>query len=371
VKAEWRSVTVGDILWLEYGKPLPNAKRVDDGRYPIYGANGVKGRTNRCYYDRSSIIVGRKGSAGELNLSDGGFWPLDVTYFVKLRGEDDLKFVWYLLTRLNLPSLAKGVKPGINRNEVYSIPVSIPSKKEQERIVAILDKAFEGIATAKTNIEQNKQNVQRFLSEYRERAFETKDRDWDQKSLGETCILRSGTTLPKQLERDTGEIPYLKVADMNLNENRDGITSSSRYVAQNSINQSNLLPTGTTIFPKRGGAILTNKKRLTTRVICADLNIMGVTPRNQILPEYLFNYFLQLDLRMINNGSSIPQINNYSIEPLLIRFPKSLAEQRAVVTKISSIASGTQALVSAYDRRLSALEELKQSLLHQAFTGKL
>src|SRR5882762_7187962 len=148
---------------------------------------------------------------------------------------------------------------------------------------------------------------------------------------------RSGTTLAKKLEKASGEIPYLKVADMNISDNPDGITSSSRFVNKTDVNASNLLPVGTTIFPKRGGAILTNKKRLTQRVICADLNIMGVTPKSGLLPEFLFNYFLRLDLREINNGSSIPQINNYSIEPLLIAFPSSIKEQRAIVVKLASL----------------------------------
>lgn len=130
-------------------------------------------------------------------------------------------------------------------------------------------------------------------------------------------------------------------------------------------------PIGTTIFPKRGGAILTNKKRITERVICADLNIMGVTPKSGLLPEFLFNFFLRLDLREINNGSSIPQINNYSVEPLLIAFPKSTAEQQAIVAKLNSFSEETQRLTFIYQQKLAALEELKKSLLHQAFSGQL
>jgi type I restriction enzyme S subunit len=131
------------------------------------------------------------------------------------------------------------------------------------------------------------------------------------------------------------------------------------------------LPAGTTIFPKRGGSILTNKKRLTARVICADLNIMGVTPKTCLLPEFLFNYFLGVDMRRINNGSSIPQINNYSIEPLLISFPASLPEQQQIVTVLESLSAATQRLASLYERKLAALEALKKSLLHQAFSGEL
>ncbi|QHE77033.1 restriction endonuclease subunit S [Hydrogenophaga sp. PBL-H3] len=128
--------------------------------YPAYGANGEKDRTDKYYKDQPSIIVGRKGSAGEITKTEVKYWPLDVTYFAEFdRQRYDLQFLYYLLTTLDLPSLAKGVKPGINRNEVYGVPVMVPSLPEQRRIVAILDEVFEGIATAKANAEKNLHNA--------------------------------------------------------------------------------------------------------------------------------------------------------------------------------------------------------------------
>jgi type I restriction enzyme S subunit len=372
MKNGWKEMHVGEILQLEYGKPLDESDRKPNGRFPVYGANGEKDRTDKFYCKNPSIIVGRKGSAGEINLTEEIFWPLDVTYFVKFdEKKHDLRFLYYLLTKLDLPKLAKGVKPGINRNEVYSIVVKAPSLSEQQRIVGILDEAFEAIATAKANAEKNLQNARAIFESHLHSVFTQRGEGWVKETIGDVCILRSGTTLPKEIEKSSGEIPYLKVADMNISENLNGVTCSSRYVNKNDVNASNLLPIGTTIFPKRGGAILTNKKRLTERVICADLNIMGVTPRTGLLPEFLFNFFLQLDLREINNGSSIPQINNYSIEPLTITFPTSITDQKAIVDKLESLSVETERLESIYHQELAALDALKKSLFNQAFSGKL
>jgi type I restriction enzyme, S subunit len=185
------------------------------------------------------------------------------------------------------------------------------------------------------------------------------------------CVLRSGTTLPKEIEKPSGEIPYLKVADMNLKDNVNGIIASSRYVNEQDVAARHLFPMGTTIFPKRGGAILTNKKRLTKRVICADLNIMGITPKSGLLPEFLFHFFLTLDLREINNGSAIPQINNYTMEPIPIAFPASTAQQQEIVDRLSALSAGLRPLDAIYRKRLAALAALKSSLLHQAFNGAL
>ncbi len=155
MKTNWQTKKLGEIIKLEYGKPLPKSKRKLDGKYPVYGANGIKSRSNSYFFERSSIIVGRKGSAGELNLVDGNFWPLDVTYFVTFDTKKyDLKYLYNLLCTLNLPRLAKGVKPGINRNDVYSIEVTVPELSEQKRIIKKLDAVFLKIENVRSNTEQ-------------------------------------------------------------------------------------------------------------------------------------------------------------------------------------------------------------------------
>ncbi len=139
-KDAWKEQRIGQILKLEYGKPLDKAHRKKKGLYPVYGANGEKARSDKYYFDKPSIIVGRKGSAGEVNFTESKFWPLDVAYFVTFdEHEYDLRFLYHLLLTLDLPSLARGVKPGINRNEVYAKVVKVPSLLEQQRIVAKLD----------------------------------------------------------------------------------------------------------------------------------------------------------------------------------------------------------------------------------------
>jgi type I restriction enzyme S subunit len=168
----WEVRKLGEVIKLEYGKPLPDDKRNPSGAYPVYGANGEKGRTNEFYHNKETIILGRKGSAGELNLTEEKFWPLDVTYFVTFDEKKyDLVFLYHLLSLLELPKLAKGVKPGINRNEVYSIIVQIPPLPEQQRIVTILDEAFASIAKTKAKAEQNLKNAKELFESYKNELF--------------------------------------------------------------------------------------------------------------------------------------------------------------------------------------------------------
>ena len=161
-------------------------QRPDERR--AYGANGEKNRTDKFYFNKPSIIIGRKGSAGEINLTEPKFWPLDVTYFVTFDEQrHDLRFLYYLLTRLDLPRLAKGVKPGINRNEVYSQVAKIPPLAEERRIVGILDKAFDGIATAKANTEKNIISANALLESYLQAIFRQRGEGWVEKRLEEIC----------------------------------------------------------------------------------------------------------------------------------------------------------------------------------------
>ena len=115
----------------------------------------------------------------------------------------------------------------------------------------------------------------------------------------------------------------------------------------------------------------TNKKRLALVDMCADLNIMSVIPSDQLTPEFLFLFFLTVDMRKLGTGSSIPQINNYDIAPLAISFPTSKKKQQELTVYFEATRYECETLASLYERKLAALDELKKSLLHQAFTGAL
>jgi type I restriction enzyme S subunit len=259
----------------------------------------------------------------------------------------------------------------ISRSKLAQVAIPVPPLPEQKRIVGILDEAFDGIATAKANAEKNLQNARALFESHLQAVFTQRGEGWVERTIGDTCVLKSGTTVSAVFEKSEGDIPYLKVADMTHEENMNQIVTSSRFLNEEDVGKNAVLPPGTTIFPKRGGAILTNKKRLTSVPICADLNIMGVIPNKSLLPQYLYFYFLNVDMRQLGSGSSIPQINNYDIAPLVITYPESKKTQTEITDQLTSLSAETQRLESIYQQKLAALEALKKSLLHQAFSGQL
>jgi len=144
IPRSWARCTLGDVLELNYGKSLGKELRRDDGKFVAFGANGPIARTDSSLVAQDGIVIGRKGSAGAVNLVRGPFWPTDVTYFVPdgQFGAFDLKYLEYLLTSLNLPALSGGIKPGLNRKEAYKLPVGLPPLKEQVRIAAKVTELF-------------------------------------------------------------------------------------------------------------------------------------------------------------------------------------------------------------------------------------
>jgi type I restriction enzyme S subunit len=136
----WEPKLLGEILSFEYGDNLPAHKRSESGEFPVYGSNGVVGTHNVAFVHKPCIVIGRKGSAGALNLCQtSGCCVTDVAYYcIPPRGVD-LIFAYWLLRSLGLDSLGKGIKPGLNRNEAYELSVVLPPLLEQERIVAKVD----------------------------------------------------------------------------------------------------------------------------------------------------------------------------------------------------------------------------------------
>jgi type I restriction enzyme, S subunit len=137
--ANWREGFLRDAFNFEYGDNLPAPKRSQSGEYPVYGSNGIVGTHVNYLTKEPAIIVGRKGSAGALNIANGPSWTTDVAYFVRPPKDIDLRFTYYLFSTLRLDALGKGIKPGLSRKEAYALPIALPPLAEQKRIVAKVD----------------------------------------------------------------------------------------------------------------------------------------------------------------------------------------------------------------------------------------
>lgn len=151
----WPRIKLGEILSLEYGKPLKETNR-DGGEYPVFGSNGIVGWHSKYLVEGPFIIVGRKGSAGEVTFSSTSGYPINTTFFVHLRNtkENNLDFIFHLLSSADLGRIntQSGV-PGLNRNDAYQVEVSLPPIEVQEKIV-------EDIKEIQNIVDANKQLIE-------------------------------------------------------------------------------------------------------------------------------------------------------------------------------------------------------------------
>lgn len=282
----------------------------------------------------------------------------------------DKYFIYYYLLSKEREIIGKegAVFPSISKKEIEEISILLPPLPTQQRIVKILDTTFAKIDTIKQNAERNLQNAKELFQSLLKKELNGKNK-WPVTKIIEVCTLKSGNSLSQTLFSEKGEIPYIKVAEMNLVENIPQITSSPYMVKRKNVLKA-IFPKGSIIFPKRGGAIATNKKRITNVEICADLNIMGIIPNNTIKSEYLYYYFLNVDLGKLSNGTTIPQINNGDIAPLKIFLPP-LSEQEQIVTKLDSLSEKCKELENNYRQTITDCDEMKKSILAKAFNGEL
>ena len=162
----WLKTTFGDVFELKYGKGLPAKRRSNEG-YPVYGSNGIVGNHSVPLTNGPTLIVGRKGSIGEVHLSDDKCWPIDTTYFIDDFFGQPPVFWLKLIATMPLSDLNRATAlPGLNRNDVYRLPISLPPLNEQKRIVAKIEelqshsrRAKEALETIPDLLDQLRQSI--------------------------------------------------------------------------------------------------------------------------------------------------------------------------------------------------------------------
>lgn len=138
--SEWNTYKWGDLISLEYGKPIPD-KNLLDGQYPVYGTNGRIGTSNLTpLCKHPSIIVGRKGAYRGVHYSNKPFSVIDTAFFVEPKTSIlDLKWAYYKLLTVNINKMDSGSAiPSTDRYEIYSLSVELPPLEEQRQIAGIL-----------------------------------------------------------------------------------------------------------------------------------------------------------------------------------------------------------------------------------------
>jgi type I restriction enzyme M protein len=172
-----------DVCTLEYGASLPKEKRID-GAFPVVGSNGITGYHNAYLVEGPTIVVGRKGSAGEVTFIAKNCFPIDTTYYVKQTdpNESDIAYLYWILKGLNLPALRGGAGiPGLNRTDVYQAHrLPLPPLDVQQEIAAEIEGYQNVIDGARAVLDNYRPHI-------------SIASNWPMMELGEACDVRDGT----------------------------------------------------------------------------------------------------------------------------------------------------------------------------------
>jgi type I restriction enzyme S subunit len=135
----WQQLQLGDVVRLKRGHDLPTSERLP-GDVPIVSSSGVTGFHNVAKVAGPGVVTGRYGTLGEVHYIEEDYWPLNTALYVEDFKGSHPRFVAYLLKTLDLGNQnAAGAVPGVNRNALHQIRVTIPALDAQRRIARVLE----------------------------------------------------------------------------------------------------------------------------------------------------------------------------------------------------------------------------------------
>lgn len=341
----------------------------------VHGAKGLR------RFPSGTILFPKSGASTFLNhrvmMQVDGSVSSHLATIAARRELAEPRYLLYFLATVQAQDLVQDhAYPSLNLPLIAGIEVPLPSLPEQRRIVAILDEAFEGIATAKANAEKNLQNARELFGRLSAAVLNQLapiSRTTTLEEVAESgCSLSYGIVQPG--DEVAGGLPIVRPVDLNDGVVMlDGLKRIDPALAK-SYERTTL----------KGNDILLCVRGTTGALAMADSELAGANVTRGIVPIRFdeaqisqdFGYCLmrsepvQMQIQAKTYGTALMQINIRDLRQLTLPVPPK-QEQDMAVKRFIELKAATDQLVETYQRKLTALDELKKSLLHQAFSGQL
>jgi restriction endonuclease S subunit len=411
----WVKTPLGNLFQFNYGKSLPERSRSGEG-FSVYGSNGFVGYHSSALTSGETLIIGRKGSVGEVHFSDESCFPIDTTYYIDQFHDMPSKYWLYQLKNLRLRELNKATAiPGINREDVYSIEISLPPLNEQKRIADKLDELFVRVDACRDQLDHVSLILKRFrqsvlftatsgeLTEDWRAERESLDLDheiekastefsfvdascfgdfsfpinWTIARLGEIAEITGGITKDSKKQNLTDEeLPYLRVANV-----QRGFFDLSEIktirVPQKRI-EGLLLNPGDILFNEGGDLDKLGRGWVWDGEIerCTFQNhVFRVRLHDENFAPKFFSWYGNLRgadyfLSVGKQTTNLASINKSLLSALPIVIPPS-EEQQEIVRRVEALFSYADQLESLHRSACEQIERLIPALLDKAFRGEL
>ena len=353
MKSGWAIKKLGEVCELINGKNQSEVAN-PSGKYPIYGSGGVMGRADDFRCPAGCTIIGRKGSINNPLYVTEPFWNVDTAYALSPTGVES-KFLYYFCLSFDFSKLDCGTTiPSLTSAIVKDVDIPIPPLAEQKRIVAKIDAAFEKIDKLKANAERNLANAKELFQSALEEAMRPK-KGWVEKRLGEVCEILDSKRKPiTKKDRVAGPIPYY------------GATSVQDHVRDYIFDEPLVLlgEDGAKWGAGDKSAYMIEGKSWVNN------HAHVLRPMPSLLRPWLTYYLVASDLSEFISGTTVPKLNQERMRLIPIPMPP-VSEQQLVVKQLDFLAEKIKLLDSHYTRQIADCAEMRQSVLREAFEGRL
>ena len=263
-------------------------------------------------------------------------------------------------------------RPRVRITAVRELPIAVPPLPEQKRIVAILDEAFAGIAAAVANAERNLANARELFESHLNAVFTQKGEGWVEKKLyADNRFIDYRGKTPKKTDSGLRLITAKNVRMGFLQREPEEFVAPESY---ESWMTRGIPQIGDVLFTTEAPLGLVCQLDTTERVVLAQRIITFQPDRKSIDPTFLkwalMSSVVQSRIHANATGATARGIKASRLKEIMVPRP-SIGEQSLISKEIESLLFETQRLESVYKRKLDALAELKQSILHKAFSGEL
>lgn len=351
------------------------------------------------YFEKDDLLLSKITPSfenGKQGLARGipGKFGMASTEVIPLQPIDDdasRHFLFYYLLHPEVRAVLTGRMEGstgrqrVPEQVLREFPLPVLPRTEQDKIAAVLHKVRKAIEAQESLIasaRELKTCLMKRLFTHGARNESRVDTElgplpqsWSVARLDAHCdVLNSSISYtdfaasPETNDSDAVLAMGVKVSDMNLPGNENAFTRANltRRIAL-TVARKKLIPPRAVVFPKRGAAIATNKKRLTTTWTVLDPNLIAVSAQSSLHDEYLFYWFQTFDLRTITEPGPTPQLNKKNLVPLLLPVPNDVEEQK----EIAHLLSVLDDKITTHELKRRAYEDAFFSLLDKLVTGAL
>lgn len=369
--------------FVDSGVPFVNAGHLDNAKIQLSEMNYITEEhfelLSRGKFFNGDILFCLRGSLGKCAIVNDLEQGAIASSLVILRPHESLNsqfLLYYLQSPLCYQMIQKykggAAQPNLGAKDLEKFLVPIPDLSTQKEVVKKLNKAFADIEQVRANTEQNLRNARELFDSYLQQVFSERGEGYEVKTLKEIS-LDFGRGKSKHRPRNDeslygGQYPFIQTGDVRNSEHV--IKSYAKTYNDKGLSQSKLWPKGTICITIAANIAETG---ILDFDACFPDSVIGIVVDPKLTSisyvEFLLQSFKAI-LKAKGKGSAQDNINLGTFEKMHFPFP-SIEKQNEIVTSLNQLLEATIKLEAVYAKKINSLDELKQSLLQQAFTGQL